>query len=592
MAARSGWLGFGRLCMERDRSARTLCIDHSHFLFLKQVYGLMMVSRYPSRAQAPKLTKNLALATFATLALALGGLVACGGGSATSSTSSAFMAGDEESHFQQALEARSRGQLEDAIAHLDIAIQANPRYLALHMTKGDIMMDMRRYAEARDSYATAVQLRDRSIDAHLGLAKAYYALGDYPSANIHARRALDELGTHARPAQRSEVLLTYGEILIAVQDYQQAGDILSEALAIDGGNTLARIELARLRYRTGQIPEAIRMLAHAENYEEDPALLYELGALFHEFTLYERAVSALQKARDNGATDDDTTYYLADANMRSGNRDIGIQLASEVIGRNPAYYRAYTVRGRGELRRGQSDMGRTAIETMPIPEEGEEVVPLAPGARSDTGFLDRARADANHVLGLEPDNYDALILLGDVEREAGNNAQAETHYRRALELAPSNVDGIDAMATLYFRESRYREFVDLISPHIDRPDRLETWRSPFIDALIAMGDTARGIQYKSELALERSSDAQLNRDTARLALDNPGSLEADIILRHARIAVERSGGGTIDYRLLIVDALVNAGLVDEANAQLALALQAWPTNPEVIQRRDELQRRR
>lgn len=479
---------------------------------------------------------------------------ACGGPDVPDSTSSAFMAGDEDAHFNTAMEHRASGDFDAAEASLLMATQANPRYLAAHMALGDLYLSQGRFADARERFEEAVTLRDRSLDAHLGLARALRGLDENTTALVHAERAWALVDDFVTEDLRAETLLVLGDVLVATGSRDRALEILEMALETNSTATSVRIALARLRAENGELGAAVSLLTRVETYEDDPAVLHELGVLFYEFRLFDRAANTLQMAWDTDPTDD-TLLYLAASNMRAGNQEIGIQLASELLSRRPDYVYAYTVRGEGELVR---------------------------------GYVDRAREDAMRVLAVEPDNYDALVLAGDVEVAANNPSSAEDRYRAALASNPDGVDAIDHLAALYYNRSQWAEYVALVEPHLERDDAEVRWREQIVDALLALGEVRRALTYKSALAATRPRDYELHRDVARLALQNPGSLDAETVLDHARRAVEFSGGSTLEYRILLVDALIASGRTDEASTQLDTAEEAWPNNPDVQERRRQL----
>jgi len=484
-------------------------------------------------------------------------LGACGGPDVQDSTSSAFMAGDEDRHFNAAMEHRAAGDLGAAEDSLLLATQANPRYLAAHMALGDLYLSQARYADARARFEEAVNLRDRSLDAHLGLARALRGLDENALALVHAERAWALVDDFVTEDLRSETLLVLGDALVANGDRERALETLELALETNSTATSVRIALARLHAEAGEIGAAAALLTRVETYEDDPVLLHELGVLFYDLRLFDRSVSTLQIAQDANPQDD-TLYYLAASNMRAGNQEIGIQLASELLNRRPDYVYAYTVRGQGELER---------------------------------GYVDRARQDALRVLEVEPTNYEALVLAGDVEVAANNPGSAADRYRAALEANPMGIDAIDHLASLHYNRSEWAEYVALIEPHLDRDDAVARWREQIVDALLAQGEVERALTYKSALANARPRDYELHRDVARLALQNPGSLDAETVLDHARRAVEFSGGSTLEYRILLVDALMASGRIDEASTQLDTAEEAWPNNPDVQERRRQLRNR-
>jgi tetratricopeptide (TPR) repeat protein len=488
-------------------------------------------------------------------ALPLAALLACGA-QQTDSSSAAFLAGTEDQHFNAAVELRQAGNLDGAEREFRAAITANPRYLAAHVALGNLLSQRERWTEARDAYAEALGLRESSIDAQLGMARAKIALGDGVGATDNAGRAVDLARGLGSTELLGETLLVMGQALMAAGMYEEAAAAFDEALEQDSTNTNARIELARLYAVTLRITDAIRVLNRAESYEDDPVVLLAIGQLYYDLRIFDRAIEALNRARELGDEGDDVLYLLAASYMGSDQRDMGMQFATQVIERNPYYLDAYAVRGAGELRR---------------------------------GYADRARADALRVLADEPDDYDALLLLGDVELDAGNTARAEEHYRQAEAAAPGHIPAAEHLADLYSATQRWTDYVAIVEPLIDRPDIPTRWPAQLADAHLASGNPAAAVRYRSRIAQAAPSDVELNAGVARLALDNPGSLESETIREHARIAFERSGGGTLEIRLLYVDALLNNGEVDDAARVLEVAIEAWPRNPDVVQRREAIE---
>lgn len=486
-------------------------------------------------------------------------LAACGGGQSSPGASNAFLSGAEESHFNAALQARRDGNRELARQNLEASLAANPRYLAAHLALADLHYEDRRWHEARESYRSALALRELSTDAHLGVARSSIQLGEFEMALTHALRGAETAGNYATPEIRGECFLLQGEALAGLNRLDEAADALSRSLEIDPGNTMSRIQIARIRARGGDIPEAIRLLSRAEAYETDPVMLRELGRLYFDLRLDTRALETLQKSREASPNDVDTLFLLSATQMRMGNHDVAIQLASDVIAQQPDFLPAYTIRGRGELVRER---------------------------------WDRARQDANYVLERDDRNFAAKLLLGDAALGSGQPDRAEAHLREALTWRPGDIDGLDHLARLLQQQQRWPELIETLEPHVDSPLALSSWRSWLAEAYLSSGRTADGIRMRSRIAMDNTSDGALHRDVARLALDNPGSLDPEQTLRHARIAIERSGGGTVEYRMLIIDALYEAGRNDEADGQLQTAMQAWPNHPEVQRRRDRLRSRR
>lgn len=493
----------------------------------------------------------------------IGALGACGAPESAESTSAAFLAGDEDRFYEAAIADLNRGDVAAAEANFRQALTANPRYLAAHLALGEMLLDAERFADAEAAFTQAVTLRDLSVDGHAGLARALYAQGDLDGAETHAQRAVSLTDQFTLESLRAATYTLLGEVQAARGNDASAEVAFNDALAVDSTWTNARIELARLFARTDRMPDAVRMLTTAEAFEEDPDTLLALGSLYFELHLWDRAVDALQRALDNRPGDLDVTFYLGAANLRLGRQEIGIQLVQQVIDAAPDYLDAYAVRGRGELARGTPD---------------------AP-------TISRAEADANFVLGRDPNHYQGLILAGEVAHLRADNASAEARFRAAQQASPRDIDATEMLADLLYDQRRWTEYTELVEPLIDRVDAPARWRGLLVEAFLGAGDLRRSLHHKSILADSRPADYELHRDVARAALDHPGSLPDDVTLHHARVAYERSGGGTIEYRLLFFDALWLNGLIDEAETQLDVAERAWPRDPQVRARREQFDNR-
>src|SRR5206468_3392847 len=90
--------------------------------------------------------------------------------------------------------------------------------------------------------------------------------------------------------------------------------------------------------------------------------------------------------------------------------------------------------------------------------------------------LAKARAAAKRALDLDPNLADAHSAQGGILRNVDFNfAEAETEYRRALELAPQNASAKSSLASLLSQLGRLDEAVALLKQAI----ALEPLRSQF-----------------------------------------------------------------------------------------------------------------
>lgn len=489
------------------------------------------------------------------LALAM---AACGGGQdpePTPSTSSAFLGGVEDSLYQDGMQAWRNGDTATAETRFREALVANPRYLGAIISLGDLLLEVGRYQEAVDAFDDALRLRETSGDALIGRASGMLALGRLEEAQIAATNAIRV----ASDAGMRDIEAA-GQTIAAcamrdMGDLHGAVTAFEAALSLEAGTTDARVGLARLYAELDEMADAVRVLGRAADYETDPRMLLEVGKAFHEFRIYDPALDVLEAAYTSAPDNDDILYYYASSAVRSGRHDLGNTLANELIGRSPDHLLAYLARGEASLER---------------------------------GYIDNARADAQSVLDRDPDNYDAMILAGDVEATATNPTGAISRYQRAIELAPEHLRAVEHLGRVHYEARDWDAFISLVEPLIERSDRPTSWLGMLVDAMDAAGLEAQVVSYESELAYERGSDDQLHHRVARRALDNPGTLDPVRIHDHARLAIEHIGGAPLEYRMTLFDAQMLIGRVDEARATLDLAEQYYPNASEVVERRNRL----
>jgi tetratricopeptide (TPR) repeat protein len=468
-------------------------------------------------------------------------LAACGGAEPAPSASTTFSLGAEDDWFDQALAARNAGDLDTAETALQNSLVANPRYLAAILALGDLQYERSRFAESEATFRSAVALRDRTPDAHLGLARAIFAQGRYAEATDAANRAIQTSIDAGVVILHGEALVTRARIELAINDLQAATLTLDEALRVDSTNTEARVARARLTAQQGDINGAVQMLARAESFETDTGLLRNIGILYYDMRLDERCIEAMSRAVELGSTEEMVQYYLAAANLRLGRRDVGIELAAELIRRNPSHLGAHVVRGRGELER---------------------------------NYPDRALADATLVLNADPTHYGGLMLRGDVRRVAGDLAGAEQDYLQAFQLQSGLLDAPVGLADLYFAQNRYSDFIEVVQPRVRVGWAPADWRSRLSDAYLAVGDHGAAITLRSELAMEVITNSDLNYQVARLALDHPGHLASEVVVQHANHAYQNSNR-SVDFLLLMVEAQLADGNCVQAENFMELATRGY-----------------
>lgn len=171
----------------------------------------------------------------------------------------------------------------------------------------------------------------------------------------------------------------------------------------------------------------------------------------------------------------------------------------------------------------------------------------------DAGNYSAAEIELKNLLQADPNQVEARVLLGQVYLRGGNGAAAEKELRRALDI------GADPAALRF----------DLIEAKLQQQRFAEVLESLDVDALPADARArALALRGRAHLGLEEI-DAAKQAFANAVALD-PGDREA--------------GAGLVQLALLDGD-------IDTADATSARLLEQYPSEPDVMLLRAEVERR-
>src|SRR6185436_3592029 len=198
--------------------------------------------------------------------------------------------------------------------------------------------------------------------------------------------------------------LELGTAYASIQHWVQAADALREAVDIDGELVEARLAYARVLVQLKKLDLAAFQLVQAAKIEPpDPRVLKELGLVFYDKKLYDKAATWLAQATLSNPADARGHYALGLAH--EARRDMGAALAS---------YRG-AVRRDPEL----ADAHRTLADTLASMGEHEGAI----AALTELLKLERSNEQAAHnrdvlMRALEEMRHHRLLGKGLQELEA------------------------------------------------------------------------------------------------------------------------------------------------------------------------------
>ncbi len=178
--------------------------------------------------------------------------------------------------YERALEASGDGRPEDAIEHLNAALERAPDYYDARIKLGAEQLALDRFREAEAAFARAYDLRPDGELAPLNLGVVHYREGDLSAAGgrledaaASFQRAIDFLQEAIRLNPLSGDAHFYlGATLYKAGIYDAAEELLHRALNLAEGHAQARLTLVNLYARQSRFDDA---LEQAEAFlEENP----------------------------------------------------------------------------------------------------------------------------------------------------------------------------------------------------------------------------------------------------------------------------------------------------------------------------------
>jgi len=108
----------------------------------------------------------------------------------------------------------------------------------------------------------------------------------------------------------------------------------------------------------------------------------------------------------------------------------------------------------GRLREGQQDAEET-LKKNPNDLTAHRLLAriytrlIGDSQRVDENMLKRAIDEYKKIAGLAPKDIDAWLMVGRLEKAAGDSVEAEKAYQKALAIDPANEDGLTGLALVY-----------------------------------------------------------------------------------------------------------------------------------------------
>jgi putative PEP-CTERM system TPR-repeat lipoprotein len=257
------------------------------------------------------------------------------------------------------------------------------------------------------------------------------------------------------PSRRRRVIAVIAGILLVLAVAVLAS-WASRAIRVDPAELLAD---AKAKYAAGEVHAAIiqlRSALQADPTQLESRLLY--ASILLERGVPQEAEAELRTALDLGAPRQSVIPMLGRALIARKEYQQALDAMAPGPGEDASKQPALTLalRGHALFFLGRNDQAREAYEAAlsADPDEGEAWL-----GRARLAVLDRnqelALASCEQAVVKAPKNADALALLGDLKRVAGDEAAAAAAYEKAVAIAPSAHATRLSLASVYVSSKEY-----------------------------------------------------------------------------------------------------------------------------------------
>jgi putative PEP-CTERM system TPR-repeat lipoprotein len=494
-----------------------------------------------------------------------------------------------EEHYTKAIDLRPNNHIRELIrralvrislerdkdAWADIAllkIQAGDHYMTTYV-EGVLQFKSRQYAEAQTSLEKVLNQKPDFAEAQYYLAASHLALNQLEQARSLANKVF-YLNQNSIGASRLMALVTYqaGNFkdalkFIAPVVWQQPDDISALALRADaalrlGHNEIAIEDLERLvkldpksaraqtqlgaaLLRQGDRSRGLAMLDAAVALEPDLVEGRVRTILDHvQHGEQERAEALIAKLKTD-FPDDTLPLKLSGVSAMAGKQlEKARSQFEQVIRADPYDVAANVSLGALELAEQQHEEARTYFEA---------------------------------ALQRDPDNVRALLGLAAVDGQSRNFKGMESHLNKAIKAAPEAVEPRVELAELYNELGRAADSVALLSPVEDSGKTSSAFLFAYVEALMAAGDAAKGLEVASALSTQAPDSARAFHILSRAFAASGRWIEM-------RAALDKSLSLDPEYvpaQISMIRFLGIQGDVSEASRRMDTLSQQAPADPEV-----------
>jgi tetratricopeptide (TPR) repeat protein len=365
--------------------------------------------------------------------------------------------------LNEAVQAISAGQLPRAQQLLNSVLAALPNDADALNLLGVVRAKQDRKTEAERLFRRALTSSPSHLGAHINLAELL------TTTNRSAAALPILINAHKLAPARSDITLKLAMLYADKRDYQQATQVLEEALANKPDDVPTLRALARVSRATGNFEKALSHLIEARRLApQSPAVLYDFGVTTLQMDLVLDALPVFEQLHRDYPREPAYLYGLAAAHWRKGETAETTRLLNEYVKLQPRDPSGWYLLGAALLRQEQTSQANAALQKSLRLKSDPDTEYLFAVSFDKLGNRHAAIKIFQEITRTHPDHAATHAALGTVYREAGRYAEARVELERAVELDANDLRANYQLGLVYAKLGEK----ELAQKMFDRADEL------------------------------------------------------------------------------------------------------------------------
>lgn len=416
-----------------------------------------------------------------------------------------------------------------AMEQVEATMKAHPESAQPWLSKAELLQSSGAEAgEVMAAYREALKREPANSTAHVGIVGLLMQQRDFDGA----QKQLAELEKQAPGNLQGR----YFNALLALErkDLKTAYEASQQLLKAGSGNPRFLHLAAAVEYERGAYLQAIVYLSKALPNSKTPISIRVLMARAQlRAGDARKALSFVQPLLDGGAPLPAEVYSVAaDAYLQMGNGDAARKMFAKAVQVNPKDARGRTALALAQLGEGRTEQAMVELKGIATAagEGAAEAEVVMAMAHLRGGRMSEALAAADAIERKHPDAPVAPFLRAQVEGRLGHADKARAQLEMAVGLQPTYLPAVSALAVMDQNEGKPAAAVSRYEKLVAADPQSAQALTGLISARARAGAKAEDVKSQLEAAVKRFPDAEVPRIALASALLERGEAKAALLV--------------------------------------------------------------